>query len=250
MEQRGTIFIVDEPAETRGPLATALALEGLVVEAFGGADELLGRLAGPAQWPCCVVAGARLPEAKNLELQDRLYAQGLAIPVIQRTGVGEVPVAQSRHSGAGTEPLGVMQNVEALLSRIDSALELSVELYRMKVQAQEIRCRLAKLTVKETGVCRLLLRGKTSKEIAIELQISIPTVAKYRKKILEKFKVRNVVELVQLIASFSVVSRAQGMQNGVEPIPSDNSVERLLHDLADERPPRQPHAGNRPAAIG
>jgi FixJ family two-component response regulator len=250
MDQRGTIFIVDEPAETRGPLASALALERLVVEYFSGTEDLLGRLAGPAKWPCCVVAGARLPEDKNLELQVRLFAQGLVIPVIQRAGVGEVSVGESRRAGNGTESLGAMQNVEALLERIESALELSVKVHRWQFQSHEISCRLDRLTIKETDVWRLLLRGKTSKEVAIELSISIPTVAKYRKKILEKFKVRNVVELVQLIASFSAVCQAQRTHDGTEPAAVDTSVERLLHDLVDERAPRQPHTGSRQAAIG
>lgn len=250
MDQRGTIFIVDEPVEMRGPLASALALEGLMVEAFAGTEDLLGRLARPAKWPCCIVAGAHLPEDKDLELQDRLFAQGLVIPVIQRAGLGEVSVAESRRAGNDTESLGAMQNIEALLERIEGALELSVKVHRRQFQSHEIRSRLDRLTIKETDVWQLLLRGKTSKEVAIELNISIPTVAKYRKKILEKFRVRNVVELVQLIASFSAVSQDQHTHDGTEPAPADTSVERLLHDLVDERAPRQPHAGSRQAAIG
>jgi FixJ family two-component response regulator len=244
MVHRGTVFIVDEPAATRGPLETALLLEGLVVEAFAGPDGLLDRLAEPAQWPCCVVGGARLPEAKNRELQDRLYAQGLAIPVIQRGSVGEITAPGPMHGFDGPEPLGTVQNVEALLEKIASALELSIEMHRMPFEAHEVRCRLARLTAKETGACRLMLRGKTSKEIAIELQISIPTVAKYRKKILEKFRVRNTVELVQLIASFSAVAHAERTHNGN----GKSSVEHLLHDLADDRPPKSPHAAGRPEA--
>jgi PAS domain S-box-containing protein len=55
-----------------------------------------------------------------------------------------------------------------------------------------------KLTPREAEVMDLIVSGKTQKQIASELAISIQTAAKHRAKVLEKLQVCNDVELVHL----------------------------------------------------
>lgn len=56
-----------------------------------------------------------------------------------------------------------------------------------------------KLFPRERQVCKLLVLGKSNKEIAIELGISSRTVESHREHILKKLQVRNVVELVRAV---------------------------------------------------
>lgn len=55
-----------------------------------------------------------------------------------------------------------------------------------------------KLTPREAEVMDLIVSGKTQKQIAVELGISVQTAAKHRATMLVKLKVRNDVELVHL----------------------------------------------------
>jgi len=44
---------------------------------------------------------------------------------------------------------------------------------------------------------RLIASGKTVKEIAVELSLSVKTISTYRSRILEKMKMRNNAELIR-----------------------------------------------------
>ncbi|MEM7314461.1 MAG: helix-turn-helix transcriptional regulator, partial [Planctomycetota bacterium] len=55
---------------------------------------------------------------------------------------------------------------------------------------------LAQLTSRERDVIELILVGQSMKQISAELGISIQTTAKHRMRILEKFAVKNDVQLL------------------------------------------------------
>lgn len=57
---------------------------------------------------------------------------------------------------------------------------------------------LAALTPRELQVMRLIAEGKTSKEIAAMLELSLETVRGYRKTLMRKLKVSNVAALTQI----------------------------------------------------
>lgn len=57
-----------------------------------------------------------------------------------------------------------------------------------------------RLTEREEQVLRLIIEGKSNKEIAAELGISPKTVSVHRTNIMTKFKVQNTVELIRYVA--------------------------------------------------
>lgn len=59
---------------------------------------------------------------------------------------------------------------------------------------------LRSLSMREMEITRLLKKGKTSKEIAAMLSISIRTVEVHRHNILKKLKLKNVAQLVYFIS--------------------------------------------------
>lgn len=61
------------------------------------------------------------------------------------------------------------------------------------------------LTEREHQVLRLIMEGKSNKEIALELGISPKTVSVHRTNVMTKFNVQNTVELVRYAASNHLV---------------------------------------------
>jgi PAS domain S-box-containing protein len=59
------------------------------------------------------------------------------------------------------------------------------------------------LTSREREVTQMLIAGKTSKEIAKTLSISYRTVEAHRAKVIRKFKVKSVVELISKLVGFT-----------------------------------------------
>ncbi len=58
------------------------------------------------------------------------------------------------------------------------------------------------LTRKEKEVVKWILDGRTSKEIALEMVISINTVGTHRKNILKKLGARNTTDMIKILASY------------------------------------------------
>jgi DNA-binding NarL/FixJ family response regulator len=60
---------------------------------------------------------------------------------------------------------------------------------------------LAELSPREIQVLRLIAEGKTSKEIAVLLDLSVQTIRSYRKAMMKKLNLNNVAGLTQLALS-------------------------------------------------
>lgn len=64
--------------------------------------------------------------------------------------------------------------------------------------AGTFRSRFASLSPKQQAICRMMVRGAASREIATDLGISVNTVKVHRKEILRRMQVRSTLELVQM----------------------------------------------------
>jgi len=55
----------------------------------------------------------------------------------------------------------------------------------------------AQLTPRERQVLQLLAEGKTSREMAIQLELAVPTVETHRRQIMRKLDIHSVAELTK-----------------------------------------------------
>ena len=76
------------------------------------------------------------------------------------------------------------------------------------MRAAPSREALALLSEREQEVLRLVLAGKPSRQVAVELAISVKTVEFHRSNVMEKMGVDSVAELVQLTLGFSLMEQA------------------------------------------
>lgn len=76
-----------------------------------------------------------------------------------------------------------------------------------KMAAQAIR-----LSVREDQIVKLLLRGKTNKEIANQLHISEKTVKHYMTILMQKLNARNRIEVVLAAQRLDVMPAGQGLE--------------------------------------
>jgi two-component system, LuxR family, response regulator FixJ len=192
-----TVFIVeDDPAELRSLIAL---VQGVFphVEGFAATAEFC-KAYHPPRPGCLVLDGA--PHAMSgLELQQKLKAVGTDLPVIFITSHGNVQMAvEAMHAGAVT----VLEKPfcqQELCNSIHTALELDAENRRRASVRQEVEQRLARLTVAEREVLKLILDGKLNKEIASQLNLSIRTVEDRRARLMKKMEAASLAELVRLV---------------------------------------------------
>ena len=84
-----------------------------------------------------------------------------------------------------------------LLSRILEAVERDAKRRIAEADSPQFFARLRNLTPREREVMDRLMEGKTLKQIALELNVSVQTSSKHRMKVLEKLRVGNDIELLR-----------------------------------------------------
>ena len=91
MDTEALVCIVEDDEPLRASLTNLLQSVELQVAAFASAQEFL-RSPRP-EVPSCLVLDVRLPGLSGLELQQRLAADDMAIPIIFITGHGDIPMS-------------------------------------------------------------------------------------------------------------------------------------------------------------
>jgi DNA-binding CsgD family transcriptional regulator len=104
-------------------------------------------------------------------------------------------VAPIVHDG---QPVGLFHLGDARCDYDLHDCDLLARVAKMIAPVLRARLRRGKLTPRENEVMDLIVAGKTQKEIAAALAISVQTAAKHRARVLDKLDVKNDVELLRL----------------------------------------------------
>lgn len=194
----GTVYIVDDDEAVRKALTMLIRSVGLNVESYPSAQSFLDAYNGHR--PACLVLDVRMPGMSGLDLQDRLHAMDITLPVIIMTGHGDVPMAvRAMKAGAMDFVEKSSYNDQALLERIQVALKRDRETRRRAVLQRDVNGRMATLTPRERQIMELFVGGKPAKTIAYDLGLSTKTVETHRTKLLEKMGARSLVELTRMV---------------------------------------------------
>ena len=141
----------------------------------------------------------RMLGMSGIELQEKLVAMGIKIPVIIITAFADVQIAvRAMRTGAVTLLEKPCRDQE-LWESVRNALELDRKTREEDERRRDVQTRLAKLSEGEKDVLERMVEGKMNKVIAKELSISIRTVETRRHNVLEKMRADSLAELVRLV---------------------------------------------------
>jgi FixJ family two-component response regulator len=197
MSDGQTIFVVDDDAAVGRALQSAGKLLGRPVRAFAAAEEFLAAYAGE---PGCLVLDVRMPGMTGLELQRRLADGGVEIPVVMISGHADVRIAVEAMTLGAVTLLEKPFRLDELLAHLRRALEKDRADREARLRATDADARLASLTPKEREVLDLVAAGKTNREMADDLGLSLRAVEDRRSRLMKKVGARSVVELVRVLA--------------------------------------------------
>jgi FixJ family two-component response regulator len=205
MHDTPVVFVVDDDVSVRRSLDLLLDSAGWHAETFASAKEFLSRPPGRA--PSCLVLDVTLPDLDGLELQKRVAAERIDMPIIFITGYGDVPTTvRAMKAGAMeflTKPLGS----EALLSAIRQAIERSSAVLAEQAALRTLRECHAALTRREREVMALVVSGRLNKQIGAELDISEITVKAHRGSMMRKMRANSLAHLVNMAAKLGIAPR-------------------------------------------
>ena len=196
MNHNSTVFVVDDDPDVRQSLTRLMEEVEQPVQAFCNAEEFLE--AYDPDSAGCLVLDVRMPGMSGTELQRKLLADGVTIPVIIVTGHGDVPMAVETMQRGAVGFIEKPIRPQVLIDLIQQALARDSECRRSKAKRDAIAARLALLTPREREVVALAVTGMTNKGIATQLGVSPQAIDAHRAKAMTKIGANSVPELVKL----------------------------------------------------
>lgn len=178
----------------RDAVAFLVISVGYNARSCASAQELLGAL--DETRPACLVLDVRLPGLSGLELQRALSERRSVARIIFISGHGDIPKAVRAIRLGAVDFLEKPFDDQVLLDRISEALAASASDLRRRAGQQRQERKLSGLTDREREVLKLVIAGKTSKAIALKLDISVKTVENHRHNIMAKADVTSVAQLI------------------------------------------------------
>jgi two-component system response regulator FixJ len=199
MTAEATVFVVDDNVGVRKSLRALLESAGFAVETYASAEEFLA--AYDPERPGCLVLDMRLRHGSGLDLQDDLRQREAMLPIIVLTGHGNVPTSVRALKAGAVDFLQKPAPPKLLLGRIRAAIDSDRRARMVTTERAVVIERLARLTPREREVMELLVAGKTSKEIAAAMNVSVRTVEGHRRMVLSKMHVTSAAHLVRTVLS-------------------------------------------------
>jgi two-component system response regulator FixJ len=190
------VHVIDDDDAVRESLAFLLETADYAVRGYDSAAALLAKLDGAE--PGCIITDVRMPGMSGLELVRALNERGCATPVIVITGHGDVPLAVEAMREGVVDFIEKPFSDDTILIAVGKACERSRDRSEHDIERNEVRKRLASLSMRERQVLDGLVAGQANKVVAIELGISPRTVEVYRANLMSKMRAASLSELVRM----------------------------------------------------
>ena len=180
------IFFVDDEPNVRKVVAKTLERLGAEVTCFARASDCLEQL-GPKTCDL-LITDVKMPDMDGITLLTEAKRIAPWLPVLVVTGYGDVPLAVKAMRIGATDFIEKPLHKETLLRKVEPIL-------RQNTPTDPYRGRPPTRT--ELKVLKMIIAGKSNKEVAQLLGRSVRTVEDHRNHIMRKLGVHNVIELVE-----------------------------------------------------
>jgi len=188
------IFLVDDEPKVREVVSETLKELGSKVSCFASAADCLEQLG--SQRCDLLITDVKMPEMDGMELLAKAKRLAPWLPILVITGYGDIPMAVAAIKAGAVDFIEKPLEKKSFLWKVKSILQQNTfdDSYRGKP-----------LTESEMKVLKLIIDGKSNKEIALIMHRSIRTIEVHRGHLMRKLDVDNVVDLVKRAAMMGLV---------------------------------------------
>lgn len=198
------VFVVDDEPEVRRAMRRTLEQVGYEVDCFDTATDCLAKMRSKR---CdLLITDVVLPGMDGVELLGEIKCRTPSLPVLVVTGYASIDMAVRAMDA------GALSFIQKPLDRASFLAAVELALKQKTHVCDHVRQRLTKA---EVEVLRLILDGKGNKEIARLRHRSVRTIEDQRRRIMRKFDVDNLVDLIREVA---VVRMPAGLRSEQLPL--------------------------------
>lgn len=187
------VLIVDDDARMRAAMQRLLKTVGLHSESFGRPEDFLSYRLPDS--PSCLILDVRLPGMSGLEVQSKLLAMGIQIPIIFIAGHADIPMTVKAMKSGAVEFLTKPFRDQDFIDAVQQALKRDREIRQQQNEMTELKERYATLTAREREVMLLIVSGMLTKQIASALGTTEITAAVHRGQVMRKMQANSPAEL-------------------------------------------------------
>lgn len=190
------VHIIDDDVGVLTAMGRSLKADGLCVSLSRSAREFLE--AYDPDTGGCVVLDLHMPDVGGLELQKLLASRGQRTPLIFVSGCADVASCACAMRAGALDFLPKPVDADVLLEAVLRGIRTdAAERARRSAESAAEQC-YGRLTPREREVLPHIVAGRLNKQIAAHLGISLKTTKVHRSRVMQKFGVRSVAELVRV----------------------------------------------------
>jgi FixJ family two-component response regulator len=195
-ESPSIVFVVDDESSVCVTLGRLLRSVGLQTRAYTSARAFLD--CERPDVPGCLVLDVRLPGLSGLDLQEKLAAAKINLPVIFITGYGDIPMSVRAMKAGAIEFLTKPFREQELLEAIQRGIEQNRLERQVRAEMRRLQQRYTLLTPREREVFSCLIRGLLNKQSAAQLGTSEKTIKVHRGQVMQKMKAESLAHLIHM----------------------------------------------------
>jgi two-component system response regulator FixJ len=200
MDEKPTLFLVDEDRGTREALSDMARMMGLGFEAYRSGRQFLDACRRAPSG--CAILELVIPDLSGLELQQTLARQEIPLPVIFLTAHATSSLAVQAMRAGALHFLQKPPRVNELWDAVEEAVRLDRHLRECRVRRREMKRRMESLTPKEREVLQGIRGGKINSQIASELKVTVRAIELRRSRLMRKLQAKSAAQLLYYAAQF------------------------------------------------
>ena len=204
--EKANVYIVDDDDAVRDSLQILLEASGYAVRGFPSPLDFLDAVR-TIDFGCALV-DLQMPGMDGLELQNRLKALNIRLPVVVVTAHGDIATAVEAMRAGAIDFVEKPFTDDAILTSIRMALADQPKPNTEDQARQAILERLKILSPREREVLDGMVAGHPNKVIAYNLSLSPRTVEIHRARVMDKMQARSLSELVRLAITAGIDAAA------------------------------------------
>ena len=198
------VFVVDDDISVREALEEVIHYEGWQAATFASAYDFLAHPRERA--PSCLVLDVHLPDLNGLDLQNRVAADRMTMPIIFLTGYGDVPMSVRAMKEGAFEFLTKPWHEDVLRAAIRHAIGRSEAAMGRDARLQILREYYSTLSRRERETMALVVAGRLNKQVGAELGITELTVKAHRGHLMRKMHAASLADLVMMADRLCLIS--------------------------------------------